>query len=56
MPGQRAAAGHAEAARVVDDDEVDAAGLGALGGDAGAGAAADDRLAGIDLGTEPGED
>ena len=29
--GQRPAAGHAEAARVVDDDQVDAAGLGALG-------------------------
>ena len=29
--GQAAAAGHAEAAGVVDDDQVDAAGLGALG-------------------------
>src|SRR5207302_7885998 len=46
---QAAAAGHAEAARVVDDDEVDAARLGALGADAGAGAAADDRPAGSDL-------
>ena len=43
--GERAAAGHAVAAGVVDDDEVDAAGLLALGREAGAGAAADDRLA-----------
>ena len=43
QPGQRAAAGHAEAAGVVDDDQVDAAGLGALGREAGAGAGADDR-------------
>ena len=42
---QRAAAGHAVAARVVDHDQVDAAGLLALGRQAGAGAAADDRLA-----------
>ena len=49
---EAAAAGHAEAAGVVDDEEVDAAGLGALGADAGAGAAADDRLAGGDLGTQ----
>ena len=43
--GGGAAAGHAVAAGVVDDDEVDAAGLLALGREAGAGAAADDRLA-----------
>ena len=42
---EAAAARHAKPARVVDDDEIDAAGLGALGADAGAGAAADDRLA-----------
>ena len=40
--GERAAPGHAVAARVVDDDQVDAAGLLALGRQAGAGAAADD--------------
>ena len=45
QPGGRAAAGHAVAAGVVDDDEVDAAGLLALGREAGAGAAADDRHA-----------
>ena len=43
--GERAAAGHAVAAGIVDDDEVDAARLLAFGGKAGAGAAADDRLA-----------
>ena len=42
--GERAAPGHAVAPGVVDDDEVGAARLGALGGDAGAGAAADDGL------------
>ena len=42
---ERAAAGHAVAAGIVDDDEIDAAGLLALGRKAGAGAAADDRLA-----------
>ena len=41
--GERAAAGHPVAARVVDDHQVGAAGLGHLGRDAGAGAAADDR-------------
>ena len=45
---RRAAAGHAVAAGIVDDDEVDAAGLLALGGKAGAGAAADDRHARLD--------
>ena len=44
-PGERAATGHAEAAGIVDDDEIDAAGLLAFGGKARAGAAADDRLA-----------
>ena len=45
QPGERAAAGHAVAAGVVDDDQVDAAGLGALGREARARAGADDRLA-----------
>ena len=40
--GERAAPGHAEPARVVDDDQIDAAGLLALGADARAGAAADE--------------
>ena len=44
-----AAAGHAIAAGVVDDEEVDAARLFAHGGEARAGAAADDRLAARDL-------
>ena len=44
--GGGAAAGHAVAAGVVDDDEVDAAGLLAFRREAGAGAAADDGLAG----------
>ena len=48
QPRRRAAAGHAVAAGIVDDDQVDAAGLLGLGGQAGAGAAADDRLAGRD--------
>ena len=49
QPGQRAAAGHPVAAGVVDDDQVDAAGLGELRREAGAGARADDRPAGVDL-------
>src|SRR5262249_12007042 len=49
---ETAAAGHAEPARVVDDDRVDPAGLGALGAEAGAGAAADDRPAGGNLGAK----
>ena len=53
--GERAAARHAVAAGIVDDDEVDAARLLAFGGEAGAGAAADDRLAARDHGAEPGE-
>ena len=56
QPGERAAAGHPVAAGVVDDDQVGAAGLGHLGRDAGAGAAADDRLAGVDLGAEAAQD
>ena len=43
-PRQAAAARHPEASGVVDDDEVDAAALGELGRDAGAGPGADDRL------------
>ena len=46
--GERTAARHAVAARVVDDDQVDAARFLALGGQAGAGAAADDGLAARD--------
>ena len=42
--GEAAAPGHPVAAGVVDDDQVDAAALGELGRDAGAGAGADDRL------------
>ena len=41
--GERAAAGHPVAARVVDDDQVGAAGLGELGRQPGAGACADDH-------------
>ena len=52
QPRERAAAGHAVAPGVVDHDEVDAAGLLALGGQAGAGAAADDGLAAGDHGLE----
>ncbi|MGY4331716.1 hypothetical protein ACVWWG_006133 [Bradyrhizobium sp. LB7.2] len=42
---ERAAAGHAVATGIVDDDEVDTAGLLAFGRQAGACAAADDGLA-----------
>ena len=52
---ERAAPGHPVAARVVDDDQVGAARLGALGREAGAGAGADDRPARLDLGAQPGE-
>ena len=45
MAGRGSLAGHAVPARVVDHDHVDAASLLALGRQAGAGAAADDRLA-----------
>ena len=55
QPGERPAAGHAIAARVVDDDEVDAAGFFELGADAGAGAAADDRLAAFDALSQAGQ-
>ncbi|MHC2653915.1 hypothetical protein ACVMHY_006494 [Bradyrhizobium barranii subsp. barranii] len=44
---ERAAAGHAIAAGIVDDDEIDATGFLALGRQAGAGAAADDGLAAL---------
>ena len=47
-PRERSAAGHAVAARVVDDDQVDAARLGALGREAGARARADHRTAARD--------
>ena len=47
-----AASGHAVAARVVDDDQVDAAGLLALGRQAGARAASDDGDAAFDHGAE----
>src|SRR5262249_48084471 len=46
---KRPAAGHPEPAGVVNDDQVDPAGLGALRADPGAGPAADDRFAGGDL-------
>ena len=45
QPGERASAGHAVAAGIVDDDEVDAARFLAFGREARARAAADDRLA-----------
>ena len=51
--GERAAARHPVAARVVDDDQVTAAGLGTLGREARAGARADDRASFCDLRTEP---
>ena len=44
-PRQRSAPRHSVAARIVDDDEVDPARLLAFGGEAGAGAATQDRLA-----------
>ena len=50
--GERAAPGHAVAARIVDHDQVDAAGFLAFGREAGAGAAADDRLAARHHGAE----
>jgi hypothetical protein len=43
-PGKRSSAGHAVAARIVDHDQVDAAGLLAFGRQPSAGAAADDGL------------
>ena len=52
-PGERAAPGHPVAAGVVDDDQVDAAGLGGLGRQAGSGARADDRLSRGDGGAQP---
>ena len=56
QPGQGAATGHAEAPRVVDDEQVDAAGLGGLRGDAGARTTADDGPALGDLTTETIQD
>ena len=53
---ERAAARHAKAAGVVDHQQVDAAGFRHLGADAGARAAADDRLAGGDLRTAAGRE
>ena len=55
QPGERAAPAHPVAARVVDDDQVGAAGLGALRREARAGARADDRAAGVDLRAQPRE-
>src|SRR5262249_58423145 len=49
---EAAAAGHAEAAGVVEDDQVDAARLGTLGAEAGTGAAADNGPPGGNLGAE----
>ena len=54
-PGERAAAAHAVAAAVVDDDQVGAAGLGELRREAGSGAGADDRHARGDLRAQPRE-
>ncbi len=56
QPGQRAMPGHAESPGVVDHDQVDPAGLLALGADARARPAADDRLAAGDLFTETLQD
>jgi hypothetical protein len=55
-PGERAAAGHAVAAGVVDHDQVDPAGLLALGRQPGARAPADDGLAAADHAAQPPED
>ncbi len=55
QPRERAAARHAVAAGVVDDDQVDAAGLGALGREAGARACADHRPAARDRRLQPRE-
>ena len=49
MAGEGAAPGHPIAAGVVDDDQVGAARFGALGGQARAGARADDGAPGLDL-------
>jgi hypothetical protein len=48
-PGEAAASRHPEAARVVDDDQVDATALRELRGDAGAGTRTDDRPTLVDL-------
>ena len=55
QPGERAPAGHAETARVVDDQQVDSARFGGLGRYARARAAADDRAALGDFRPESGE-
>lgn len=55
-PRERAAPRHAEAPRVVDDDEIGAAGLGGLGREPDAGARADDGLLGGDGGAEAREE
>jgi hypothetical protein len=47
QPHQRPPPRHPKASRVVDDDQVRAPGLDAFGGDAGAGAGADDGAAGL---------
>jgi len=49
-------ASHAEAARVVNDDQVGPAALDELGADAGAGAGGDDRLAFFQCGTQALDD
>ena len=54
--GERAAAGHAVAAGIVDHDQIGAAVFLAFGRNAGAGAGADDRLAARFHGAEAGED
>ena len=56
QPGQGTATGHAEASRVVDDEQVDAAGLGGLRRDTGTGASPDDRPALGDLTAETFQD
>src|SRR5690606_3758649 len=53
QPGEGSPAGHPEPPRIVDDDQVDPPGLFALGGQAGARATADDRLAALDLLPQP---
>src|SRR5262249_4232226 len=49
---ERAATGHAEAARIIDDDQVDLSGFFALGGKACASAAADDGEAAVNFGAQ----
>jgi hypothetical protein len=54
--GQRAATGHPIPPGIVDDDQVNAAGLFALGRDAGPRPATDDDAAAGDLLTKPSQD